>query len=80
MKNELLENALQKSRKYSMITAIKGEIIVADSSTDRTGTIAKSLGAQVIQAGKKRIRECLSYRIQTCTGSLHRYGRCRQYI
>jgi glycosyltransferase involved in cell wall biosynthesis len=32
--------------------AIKGEIIVADSSSDQTGTIAKSLGARVIRPEK----------------------------
>ena len=31
---------------------LKGEIIVADSSNDRTGTIAKSLGAQVFRPEK----------------------------
>jgi len=35
-----------------MKTTINGEIVVADSSGDQTGTIAKSLGARVIRPEK----------------------------
>ena len=43
---------ITKIQKVFHDNAINGEIIVADSSTDRTGTIAKSLGAQVIKPEK----------------------------
>jgi len=42
---EKIQNVFRNNR-------IKGEIIVADSSNDRTGTIAKSLGAQVFRPEK----------------------------
>lgn len=43
---------ITKIQKVFHDSAINGEIIVADSSRDRTGTIAKSLGARVIKPEK----------------------------
>jgi len=44
---------ITKIQKVFYEKAISGEIIVADSSNDQTGTIAKSLGARVIRPEKK---------------------------
>ena len=43
---------ITKIQKVFHDNTINGEIIVADSSSDRTGTIAKSLGTQVIRPEK----------------------------
>jgi glycosyltransferase involved in cell wall biosynthesis len=43
---------ITKIQKVFHDNTINGEIIVADSSSDRTGTIAKSLGSQVIRPEK----------------------------
>jgi glycosyltransferase involved in cell wall biosynthesis len=43
---------ITKIQKVFHDNAINGEIIVADSSSDQTGTIAKSLGARVIRPEK----------------------------
>jgi glycosyltransferase involved in cell wall biosynthesis len=43
---------ITKIQKVFHENAIKGEIVVADSSSDQTGTIAKSLGARVIRPEK----------------------------
>ena len=51
---------ITKIQKVFHDNAINGEIIVADSSIDKTGAIAKSLGVRVIRSEKKRIRKCLS--------------------
>jgi len=45
-------DCMAKIQKVFHDNAINGEIIVADSSRDQTGTIAKSLGAQVIRPEK----------------------------
>jgi glycosyltransferase involved in cell wall biosynthesis len=44
---------IRKIRKVFLDNAIDGEIIIADSSQDRTGEIAASLGARVIHPEKK---------------------------
>ena len=44
---------ITKIRKVFEENKIHGEIIVADSSTDRTAEIARSLGARVIHPEKK---------------------------
>ena len=46
-------NCLQKIRAVFHENAIKGEIIVADASTDRTAEIARSMGAIVIYPEKR---------------------------
>ena len=43
---------LRKSRRFFREHAIRGEIIVADSSSDRTAEIARSMGATVIHPKK----------------------------
>ena len=46
---------ITKIQKVFHDNAINGEIIVADSSTDRTPEIAASLGAKVYPCRKKRV-------------------------
>ena len=47
-----ISECIQKIQTVFHDNAINGEIIVADSSSDQTGTIAKSLGARVIRSEK----------------------------
>ena len=49
---QTIGDCIQKIQSVFHKNAISGEIIVADSSTDRTSEIAQSLGAQVIQPEK----------------------------
>ena len=46
-------NCLSKIQNVFRENAISGEVIVADASSDRTGEIARSLGAMVIRPEKK---------------------------
>ena len=49
---QTIGDCIQKIQSVFHKNAISGEIIVADSSTDRTSETAQSLGAQVIQPEK----------------------------
>jgi glycosyltransferase involved in cell wall biosynthesis len=60
---------ITKIKKVFHDNAIKGEIIVADSSSDQTGPIAKSLGARVIRPEK------CGYGNAYLTGFKHALGR-----
>lgn len=50
---QTIGDCIQKIQSVFRKNAIRGEIIVADASSDRTSEIARSLGARVIRPGKK---------------------------
>ena len=50
---------------------IEGEIIIADSSDDRTAAIARDLGATVVRPEKRGSR---------APGGVHRHGGCGQHL
>ena len=64
-----IEECITKIQKVFKNNAIRGEIIVADSSSDRTGEIAASLGATVIKVEKN------GYGNAYLTGFNHAKGR-----
>jgi len=64
-----IEECIRKILDVFKNNAIYGEIIVADSSSDRTGEIAASLGARVINVEKK------GYGNAYLTGFNHAHGR-----
>lgn len=64
-----ISECIQKIQTVFHDYAINGEIIVADSSSDQTGTIAKSLGARVIRSEKS------GYGNAYLTGFNHAQGR-----
>ena len=66
---QTIGECITKIQKVFQDNAINGEIIVADSSTDRTAEIAKSLGAQVIRPEKS------GYGNAYLTGFRHARGR-----
>lgn len=65
-----ISNCITKIRKVFSDNSINGEIIVADSSSDKTQEIASSLGAKVIRAEKN------GYGNAYLAGFKHARGQC----
>jgi len=53
---------------------IQGEIIVSDSSTDRTAEVAASLGARVVHPVREGYGSAYIEAFSLCTGRYHRHG------
>lgn len=69
-----IADCIRKIQAVFSENSIDGEILVADSSTDKTAEIARSLGATVIHPEKAWLRKCLPRRLPPCPGPLYRDG------
>ncbi len=74
---QTIGECITKIQKVFHDNAIKGEIIVADSSTDRTQGDFRIPGGKVIPVEKNGYGNAYLTGFQTRKGPLHYNGRCR---